>query len=66
MLKTFNHFVITMDLFLFWLQMPSEPIEFSYWVAGNLPLDDMLKLSLLRIDSAVQRLRCELNIMQKV
>ena len=46
--------------------MPKDPSEFSYWVAGNLPLDDGLKLHLLRIDSAIQRLRCELSIMQKV
>ena len=54
-----------LGVYLF-LQMPSEPVEFSYWVAGNLPLDDSMKLHLLRIDSAIQRLRCELNIMQKV
>ncbi len=47
-------------------QMPTDPVDFSYWVASNLPLDDSLKLHLLKMDSAVQRLRCELSIMQKV
>lgn len=46
--------------------VPKDPVEFSHWLAGNLPLDDGMKLHLLRIDSAVQRLRCELTIMQKV
>ena len=46
--------------------VPQDPTEFSFWVAGNLPLDDGMKLHLLKIDSAVQRLRCELSIMQRV
>ena len=46
--------------------MPQDPVDFSYWLAGNLPLDDAMKIQLLRIDSAIQRLRCELNIMQRV
>ena len=46
--------------------MPEDVSEFSFWVAGNLPLDDGLKLHLLRMDSPIQRLRCELSIMQKV
>ena len=46
--------------------MPHDPEEFSFWVAGVLPLDDALKLHLLRMDCCVQRLRCELSIMKKV
>ena len=46
--------------------LPREPTDFSYWVAGNLPLDDGLKLHLMTIDSAEQRLRCELSIMKRV
>ena len=46
--------------------MPHDAVEFSFWVAGNLPLDDRMKIYLLNIDSAVQRLRCELSIMQRV
>ena len=46
--------------------LPKEPTDFSYWVAGNLPLDDGLKLHLMTIDSAEQRLRCELSIMKRV
>lgn len=41
-----------------------DPIDFSYWVLQNLPLDDSRRIHLLSIDSAVQRLRCELSIMQ--
>ena len=46
--------------------LPKDPTDFSYWVAGNLPLDDGLKLHLMTIDSAEQRLRCELSIMKRV
>ncbi|XP_078678417.1 protein cereblon-like [Branchiostoma floridae x Branchiostoma belcheri] len=45
--------------------MPNNPSDFSFWVAASLPLDDGLRLHLLSINSAVQRLRCELSIMQK-
>lgn len=42
------------------------PADFSYRVAACLPIDDVLRVQLLRIGSAVQRLRCELDIMNKV
>ncbi|KAM5313458.1 protein cereblon [Glossophaga mutica] len=45
--------------------LPSNPIDFSYRVAACLPIDDGLRVQLLRIGSAVQRLRCELDIMNK-
>ncbi|CAH1784300.1 unnamed protein product, partial [Owenia fusiformis] len=45
--------------------MPCDPTDFSFWVAGNAPLDDGMKLQLLTIDSTIQRLRCELSIMQR-
>lgn len=44
---------------------PSKPFEFSYWVAATLPLDDKLKLELLGINCSIQRLRWELNLLQK-
>ncbi|XP_071082193.1 protein cereblon-like [Haliotis cracherodii] len=44
---------------------PQDPTELSYWVAQNLPLDDSMRLHLLGLNSAVQRLRCELSIIQK-
>ena len=47
-------------------KLPKDPTDFSYWVAGNLPLDDRLKLHLMTIDCAQQRLRCELSIMKRV
>lgn len=46
-------------------RLPSHPVELSYWVIQNLPLDDDLRLNLMGIDSAVQRLRCSLSIVQK-
>ena len=46
--------------------LPSEPTEFSYWVTHNLPLDDRLRNQLLKLDCPVQRLRRQLEIMQKV
>uniref|UniRef100_A0A8D0L9Y0 Protein cereblon n=1 Tax=Sphenodon punctatus TaxID=8508 RepID=A0A8D0L9Y0_SPHPU len=38
---------------------------FSYRVAACLPIDDTLRIQLLKIGSAIQRLRCELDIMNK-
>uniref|UniRef100_T1JIH3 Protein cereblon n=1 Tax=Strigamia maritima TaxID=126957 RepID=T1JIH3_STRMM len=45
--------------------MPRLASEFSFWVAANLPLDDTLRLNILAIDSPIQRLRCELSILEK-
>ncbi|XP_067136121.1 protein cereblon [Centruroides vittatus] len=45
--------------------IPQNPTEFSFWVAGNLPLDDTLRLNLLAFNSAIQRLRYELSILEK-
>ena len=46
--------------------LPHDPIAFSYWVVSSLPLDDSMKLTLLAVNSAVQRLRAELHIMRAV
>uniref|UniRef100_A0A4W3IY30 Protein cereblon n=1 Tax=Callorhinchus milii TaxID=7868 RepID=A0A4W3IY30_CALMI len=45
--------------------LPSNPVDFSYRVAACLPIDDALRLELLKISSAIQRLRCELDLMDK-
>uniref|UniRef100_A0A8C6UIZ9 Protein cereblon n=1 Tax=Neogobius melanostomus TaxID=47308 RepID=A0A8C6UIZ9_9GOBI len=45
--------------------LPSNAIDFSYRVAACLPIDDALRLQLLKIGSAIQRLRCELDIMDR-
>ncbi|KAL6457945.1 hypothetical protein MHYP_G00331750 [Metynnis hypsauchen] len=45
--------------------LPTNAIDFSYRVAACLPIDDALRLQLLRIGSAIQRLRCELDIMDR-
>lgn len=46
--------------------MPTDATEFSYWVTHNLPLDNNQRDSLLKMDCPVQRLRKQLEIMQKV
>jgi hypothetical protein len=47
-------------------QLPNDPTELSYWVAQALPLVDEQRLSLLQINSPIQRLRWELYILEKV
>jgi len=42
------------------------PVEYSFWLMANLPIDDKMKLSLLAINSTIQRLRCELGILKSV
>lgn len=46
--------------------IPTEPTEFSYWVTHNLPLDDKLRNQLLKQNCPIQRLRRQLEIIQKV
>lgn len=46
--------------------VPRNPIDLSYWVIQNLPLDDDLRLQLLSINNPNQRLRAELSILQRV
>lgn len=47
------------------LQLPNDPTELSYWVAQALPLLDEQRLSLLQINSPIQRLRWELCVLEK-
>lgn len=47
-------------------KLTDDPVELSFWVCKNLPLDDSQRLNLLSIDNAVQRLRCALSVMEKV
>lgn len=57
-------------LFVLFAFLPPLPVwfmsDFSYRVAACLPIDDALRLQLLKIGSAIQRLRCELDIMDRV
>jgi len=46
--------------------MPHDPLAFSYWVVSSLPLDDSMKITLLAVNSATQRLRAELHVMRAV
>ena len=45
---------------------PSGASDFSYWVITNLPVSDKQKLELFSMNSAIQRLREELHLLQKV
>ncbi|XP_049791902.1 protein cereblon [Schistocerca nitens] len=45
--------------------IPKDPVELSFWVAQNLPIVDEQRLRLLSINSAVQRLRLELCILER-
>lgn len=45
--------------------LPTNAVDFSYRVAACLPIDNALRLQLLKIGSAIQRLRCELDIMDR-
>lgn len=45
--------------------IPQSPIDFSFWVAANMPLDDSLRLQILGINCPTQRLRKELEIVRK-
>ncbi|XP_071450215.1 protein cereblon isoform X2 [Hetaerina americana] len=45
--------------------LSEDPVELSFWVVQNLPLDDNQRVKLLRMNSAIQRLRWELGILEK-
>lgn len=44
---------------------PSNPLEFSYWVLANLPLEDHQRLILLSLNSPIQRLRWQSSFFEK-
>lgn len=45
--------------------LSNDPVELSFWVVQNLPFDDKQRVKLLRMNSAIQRLRWELGILEK-
>lgn len=45
--------------------IPQNPEELSFWVATNLPLDDTHRMALLKLDCTIQRLRCELSLLER-
>ena len=45
-------------------KLPSDPVELSFWVAQIMPFKDEEKIALLRVNSAIQRLRWEIKILQ--
>ena len=47
-------------------KLPDDVTEFSYWVTHNLPLDNGNRHLLLKMNSPVERLRKQLDLIQKV
>lgn len=45
---------------------PSDPIKLSYWFMQNFQLNDDERLKILKLNSAVQRLKLELHYLQMV
>lgn len=46
-------------------QIPTDPVELSFWVARSLPLPDSKRLIPLRMNCAIQRLRWELSTLEE-
>ena len=44
---------------------PDGPVEFSYWVAANLPLEDEQRIEFLSLTCSIQRLRWLLSLLQR-
>lgn len=47
-------------------QTNPDPMRFAYWLAANLPLDKRQRLALLQIDSVVELLRTEMELLHKL
>lgn len=45
--------------------IPKDANELSFWVAQNLTMDDQHRINLLKMDSPVQRLRYELDLLSR-
>jgi len=45
--------------------IPVHPTDFSHWITANLPLTNEMKIELLEIDSAILRLRRQIELMSK-
>ena len=46
--------------------IPLDASELSFWLAQNFIMDDSIRLKILKMDSAIQRLRFELNLLDNV
>lgn len=46
--------------------IPTDPVELSFWVARSLPIKDSRRLVLLRMNSAIERLRWEIFTLNKL
>eukprot|EP01102_Stenamoeba_stenopodia_P005766 TRINITY_DN1649_c0_g2_i1.p1 TRINITY_DN1649_c0_g2~~TRINITY_DN1649_c0_g2_i1.p1 ORF type:complete len:525 (+),score=127.13 TRINITY_DN1649_c0_g2_i1:331-1905(+) len=44
---------------------PTEPTEFSFWLGSNIPMEDALRQELLETNSTVDRLKRELEVLQR-
>ena len=64
-----THYFVTLwntHSLCFQVSIPVDPVELSFWVAMNLPIDDAQRLRVLQMDCAVPRLRMELSLLKKV
>ncbi|XP_015108351.1 protein cereblon isoform X1 [Diachasma alloeum] len=48
------------------INIPTDPTELSFWVAQNLIMKDNVKISLLELDCAIQRLQVEVKLLAKL
>lgn len=46
--------------------IPTDPTELSFWVAQNLIMKDKVKISLLELDCAINRLQLEAKLLSKL
>ena len=46
--------------------VPTNPLQLSYWAANNLIFDLARRLHLLQEDNLIKRLKCSLEILEKV
>ena len=67
LVETLHNILGTLKLFSHTkLQVPTDPIALSFWIASNFPLPNVEKLKLLTLNNSVQRLRAEIDLLQKV
>lgn len=46
--------------------LPSDPLDLSYWLAQNLPIDDVHRVGMLGLNTAIERLQYALTLLAKV
>lgn len=46
--------------------LPTDPVDLSYWAAQCLPVDDIHRVGMLSLNTAVERLQYALILLAKV